>query len=270
MLYKFKVPFDTQTVLLYTSYRHIYGDSAKGKGQYSDVKNALTSGESQYIKANGKFWAHGRATGGAPIFITKISDVGRQKAGQKYISTHKGRLTDFDFHPFIETLIATGSDDTKVNISKFPSEGLTENITTPEISIAGHKKKISLIRFHPSANNVIASASYDRTVKIWNIENAACLGTMSECKDNIYSMDWNKDGSMLAVTGKDKVLRVYDPRQQDSAIKIEGAFGGIKSRYTMSPYQFILCFACFHIMFPFISLFAVHCSQLLLSIENIQ
>jgi len=94
---------------------------------------------------------------------------------------------------------------------------------------AGHKKKISLIRFHPSANNVIASASYDRTVKIWNIENAACLGTMSECKDNIYSMDWNKDGSMLAVTGKDKVLRVYDPRQQDSAIKIEGAFGGIKS-----------------------------------------
>merc|ERR1719499_1511090 len=34
---------------------------------------------------------------------------------------------------------------------------------------------------------------------------------------------------MLAITSKDKVLRIYDPRKEDAAIKIVGAFGGIKS-----------------------------------------
>jgi coronin-1B/1C/6 len=212
-----------------SKFRHIYGESARQKDQYSDIKGALTSGESQYIKANAKFWAFGKSTGGAPLFVRKLSDVGRSKLGAKYISTHKGRLIDFDFHPFIDTIVATSSDDCKVNINAFPSDGLTDNVTSPEISITGHKKKVALIKFHPAANNVIASASYDRTIKVWNIENAACIGTMTDCNDNIYSMSWNKDGSLLAATSKDKVLRLYDPRKQDAAMKIDGAFGGIKS-----------------------------------------
>ena len=215
------------------SMRHIYGQAAKRPGQYGDLQRALTSGESQYVKCNGKFWAYGKSTGGAPVFVRRLADVGRQPKDAKYVSTHKGRLTDFDFHPFIENIIATSSDDCKVNINQFPIDGLTEHVTKASGYMSGHKKKVSLIKFHPAANNVIASASYDRTVKIWNIETSACLGTMSECGDNIYSMDWNKDGSMLGVTGKDKILRVYDPRQQDSVLEIE-AFGGIKSRYTPS------------------------------------
>jgi len=212
-----------------SKFRHIYGEAARQKDQYSDIKGALTSGESQYIKANSKFWAYGKSTGGAPLFIRKLSDVGRSQLGAKYISTHKGRLIDFDFHPFIDTLVATASDDCKVNINAFPADGLTDNVTSPEISITGHKKKVGLIKFHPAANNVIASASYDRTIKVWNIENAACIGTMGDSKDNIYSMDWNKDGSLLASTSKDKVLRIYDPRKPDAAMNVNGAFGGIKS-----------------------------------------
>ena len=217
------------------SYRHIFGDPAKKKGQYTGIKGALCSGEGNYIKANGKYFAYGKTTGGAPVYIRKLSDVGRQNANAEYISTHQGRLTDFDFHPFIETLIATASEDCKVNINKFPSEGITERITNPEISIAGHKKKISLIKFHPSANNIIASASFDQTVKIFNVENGACIGTMSDCQQNIYSMDWNKDGSMLAVTAKDKTMRVYDPRQQNAVLAIP-VFDGLKARYVSCPY----------------------------------
>lgn len=212
-----------------SKFRHIYGEAAKGKDQFSDIKNALTSGESQYVKANGKFMAYGKANGGAPVYVRGLKDVGRTKANAFYISTHKGRLTDFDFHPFVETLIATCSDDCKVNINKFPKEGLSANITKAEIEIKGHKKKVSLIKFNPSANNVIASASYDRTVKVFNIENAAAISSFDAFKDNIYSLAWNKDGSMLAATSKDKCLRIYDPRQVDAAVTVDAAFGGIKS-----------------------------------------
>jgi len=212
-----------------SKFRHIYGDAAKGKDQYSDIKNALTSGESQYVKANAKFFAYGKASGGAPLYIRKLTEVGRTKANTKSISTHKGRLTDFDFHPFVETLVATAADDCKVNINKFPKEGITEQIQKAEIEIKGHKKKLCLVKFNPAANNIIASASYDRTVKVFNIENAACLNTFDQFKDNIYSMAWNRNGSQLAVTSKDKCLRIYDPRKPDEAQGVVGAFGGIKS-----------------------------------------
>eukprot|EP00484_Ammonia_sp_Unknown_P019886 CAMPEP_0197026456 /NCGR_PEP_ID=MMETSP1384-20130603/6533_1 /TAXON_ID=29189 /ORGANISM="Ammonia sp." /LENGTH=460 /DNA_ID=CAMNT_0042455121 /DNA_START=158 /DNA_END=1540 /DNA_ORIENTATION=+ len=212
-----------------SKFRHIWGDCAKQKDSYSDIKNALTSGESQYVKANARFLAYGKTAGGAPIYVRLLSNPGRTAASPNYVATHKGKLTDFDFHPFIDNMIATAGDDCKVNINKFPKEGLTEKVTKAENEIKGHRKKISLILFNPSANSIIASASYDRTVKIFNIENAATVATFDQCQDNIYSMAWNRDGSMLAVTGKDKCLRVYDPRKADDAITINEAFGGIKS-----------------------------------------
>eukprot|EP01083_Nonionella_stella_P310894 1106518_1 len=52
--------------------------------------------------------------------------------------------------------------------------------------------------------------------------------TYSELKDNIYSMAWNYDGSQLAITGKDKKLRIFDPRQSDEAAIVE-SFQGLKS-----------------------------------------
>eukprot|EP01084_Bolivina_argentea_P276477 471755_1 len=128
-------------------------------------------------------------------------------------------LTDFDFHPFIETSVATGADDCKVNNTQFLSNELTENINKSVMGLKGHRKKISLIKFNPAANNKIASPSYDRTVKVFNIENAAILSNYDQFKDNIYSITWNKD----------KILRVYDPRKPDEATIIPGAFGGINA-----------------------------------------
>ena len=42
-------------------------------------------------------------------------------------------------------------------------------------------------------------------------------------------MQWSYDGSQMAVTGKDRQLRVFDPRSPDEAQSVE-AFEGTKSR----------------------------------------
>eukprot|EP00488_Nonionellina_sp_1-RS-2012_P002348 TRINITY_DN4473_c0_g1_i1.p1 TRINITY_DN4473_c0_g1~~TRINITY_DN4473_c0_g1_i1.p1 ORF type:complete len:158 (+),score=31.69 TRINITY_DN4473_c0_g1_i1:190-663(+) len=52
--------------------------------------------------------------------------------------------------------------------------------------------------------------------------------TYSDSKDNIYSLEWNYDGSQIAITGKDKMLRLFDPRIPDEASSIE-SFDGTKS-----------------------------------------
>ena len=41
-------------------------------------------------------------------------------------------------------------------------------------------------------------------------------------------MEWNNDGSMIGVTSKDKSLRIFDPRTNESVICINDIFTGSK------------------------------------------
>jgi len=82
---------------------------------------------------------------------------------------------------------------------------------------------------------MLASASFDRTVKLWNIETSEVVMTYSEAKDNIYSMEWNYDGSQLAITGKDKMLRIFDPRKPDEAVSVASVEGSKSSKVFWMP-----------------------------------
>jgi coronin-1B/1C/6 len=107
-------------------------------------------------------------------------------------------------------------------------EGMKVAITKPDVLMKGHAKKVALVQFNPTANSILASGSFDRSVKIWNIETAECVHTFNDMKDNVYSLEWNADGSQLAVTGKDRKLRIFDPRVADEAACVN-AFEGTKS-----------------------------------------
>jgi len=209
-------------------FRHVYGAAAKSDKQFTEIKNPLTSGESRYVSANNKFIAVSKSAGGGPVYILRNDQPGRVPMNKATLSVQKGKAWDHDFHPFIPNMIATVSDDCSVAVTAFPEEGLTENITKPDVLMQGHGKKVVLCQFNPSANSLLASASYDRTVKLWNIETQSNIMTFKESGDNIYSLEWNYDGSQLAVTGKDKQLRIFDPRIPDEASSVQ-AFEGSKS-----------------------------------------
>merc|ERR1712130_588477 len=61
------------------------------------------------------------------------------------------------------------------------------------------------------------------------------MGTYSEPKDNIYSLEWNHDGSQLAITGKDKKLRIFDPRKPDEAVSVNSVEGSKSSKVFWMP-----------------------------------
>ena len=102
---------------------------------------------------------------------------------------------------------------------------------------------------------VFSSASFDRSVRVWDVEkltsvctfvfmyvehllstqfpkklNNEILCTFSQHEDTIYSMEWNKNGSMLGTTSKDKQIRIFDPRSDENVSKTDG-FGGSKSSH---------------------------------------
>jgi len=47
---------------------------------------------------------------------------------------------------------------------------------------------------------------------LWNVESAECIQTIAVHPDTIFSISWNRDGSLFATTCKDKCIRVIDPR----------------------------------------------------------
>lgn len=214
-------------------FRHIYGEPAKPEQQFLEIKKPLTSGEGPYVKANDKFFAVSKSSGGGQLYVKRLDQPGRLSPNEPCVapSQHKGKIWDFDFYPFTRDSshkIASAGDDCRICITEIPDDGLTENITEANTVLEGHGKKVALVQWHPSAGNILASGGFDRCVKVWDCTNEVCVATYDQLGDNIYSLEWNKDGSQIACTGKDKQLRMFDPRDLDEISCVE-AFEGAKS-----------------------------------------
>jgi coronin-1B/1C/6 len=210
-----------------SSYRHVHGEPAKPEGTFQDLR-VQSSGDGDFVTANATYFAISCAGGGGPVQIHAHDKPGRVGAKPK-IAVHKGKVLDFQFHPFIDTMIATASEDCYVKVTSFPEGGPTETITTATATLEGHQKKAHITRFHPTSNNVLATASFDSTVKVWDIEAQAEVLNCDAHGDVVTSFDWNTDGSMAATACKDKKFRLFDPRQSAIATECDGFAGSKKS-----------------------------------------
>uniref|UniRef100_A0A8C4Y027 Coronin n=1 Tax=Gopherus evgoodei TaxID=1825980 RepID=A0A8C4Y027_9SAUR len=89
------------------------------------------------------------------------------------------------------------------------------NITEPIVTLEGHSKRVGIITWHPTARNVLLSAGGDNLLILWNVGTGEMLLTLDDMHgDLIYNVCWNRTGSLLVTTCKDKHVRVIDPRKQ--------------------------------------------------------
>lgn len=125
------------------------------------------------------------------------------------------KVQDLAWNPFHAWVLATAGSDGNIRLWKLPEHGLTGDINpdNAETTLSGHGKRVDTISWHPSAVNVLASGGPDSTVRVWDVtastEKVKVAGII---KDAVDSVAWNWDGSLLAVTSRDKKLRLLDPR----------------------------------------------------------
>jgi len=141
-----------------------------------------------------------------------------------FLLATKEPFLDLDFNPFNDDILATSSEDTKINIWNIAGgfEGHKSDVAQV---LSGHTKKVGTIKWHPVAENVIASSATDYVVKVWDVETGKGVCRVDGHTAIIQSCEWNYDGSRLVTNAKDKQVRILDPRGQTIVSSCESHVG---------------------------------------------
>ncbi|NXX96238.1 CORO6 protein, partial [Centropus bengalensis] len=141
--------------------------------------------------------------------------TGRVDKNHPLVTGHTAPVLDIDWCPHNDNVIASASEDTTVMVWQIPDYVPVRNITEPVVTLEGHSKRVGIISWHPTARNVLLSAGCDNLVILWNVGTGEMLLVLEDMHtDLIYNVGWNRNGSLLVTTCKDKKVRVIDPRKQ--------------------------------------------------------
>lgn len=187
---------------------------AKKDEWISNVRGGSISSQGSHIKASSKLVVFSTEQAGGGIL--GLSSVKPGTDGQwtvTYVSCHSDLVSDMDFSPFDESLLATCSCDETVKLwrlcdpeSAQPSEA--------ELTLHPGHGKLELVLFHPTSSGLLAIGATNSPL-VWDTSrDDAPLAVLEQHRDQLQSLSWKQDGSLLVSSCKDKMLRVFDPRAQ--------------------------------------------------------
>ena len=110
-------------------------------------------------------------------------------------------MSSSDFLPDLPNYDPEPADGVRVGESPVPG------LTLKRI-LRGHTSWIGRIAWSPDGK-FLASPSDDETIRIWDVEQGACLKVLNGHKDTVVSVSWSPDGKMLASSSNDSTIRIW-------------------------------------------------------------
>lgn len=187
---------------------------AKKDEWISNVRGGSISCQGNHIKASSKLVVFStEQAGGGMLGLSSVKPGPDGQWTVTHISCHSELVSDMDFSPFDENLLTTCSGDETVKLwrlcdpeSAQPSEA--------EVTLHPGHGKLELVLFHPTTSGLLAVGATNSPL-VWDTSRQdAPLAVLEQHSDQLQSLSWKQDGSLLASSCKDKMLRVFDPRAQ--------------------------------------------------------
>ncbi|XP_039363739.1 coronin-6 isoform X2 [Mauremys reevesii] len=206
----------SRRVVRQSKFRHVFGQPVKADQMYEDIRVSKVTWDSSFCAVNPKFVAIIVESGGGGAFmVLPLAKTGRVDKNYPLVTGHTAPVLDIDWCPHNDNVIASASEDTTVMVWQIPDYVPMRNLTEPIVTLEGHSKRVGIITWHPTARNVLLSAGGDNLLILWNVGTGEMLLTLDDMHgDLIYNVCWNRTGSLLVTTCKDKHVRVIDPRKQ--------------------------------------------------------
>ncbi|XP_042209548.1 coronin-7-like [Homarus americanus] len=187
----------------------------------SDIKVGAPQSCGNHIKASAAFIAFNvENRGGGSLGLVPLDYKGRVDSSTPLIHGHSDLITDFNFSPFDDGLLATSSTDANVRVWHIPEAGLTESLSDPEYSLPQFDKRVENVLFHPTTEFLLTVAYFD-TVKLWDIKHEKEVYSFSGHEDQVQNTSWDGTGSLFVSTSRDRTIRIVDPRADKVAYEAE-------------------------------------------------
>lgn len=203
----------------------------KGEGWVLDISVGAPQSFGNHIKASALhkvFSVDNR--GGGSLGVLPLDDTGKKSKNCPLLHAHSEFITDFDFCPYDDGLLATCSHDATIKIWRIPDGGIVPNVPqNPEIVLHPGKSRIENLAFNPAVDCLLAAAT-DSAVQIWDLVKQSELGINLRHDELIQSLSWRGDGNQLVSSGRDKKLRVWDPRAPSHLLHAPGHANNRDSR----------------------------------------
>ncbi|XP_014784002.1 coronin-7 isoform X1 [Octopus bimaculoides] len=185
-----------------------------------------------HIKANSFYMVFNVDNlGGGALGILPLNSTGRQGPDLPLLSAHSDYVADFDFSPFDDNLLITGSHDCTVKLWQLPSssKNLKNSLNLNSQIVCTEERKIENVLWNPVAEGILAVSSAE-SVRLYDVSSCKKSLSLDEHSDMVQAIAWKGDGSMLATTCKDKLIRTLDPRAQTVCQELKGHAGQKESR----------------------------------------
>ncbi|KAG8506484.1 Coronin-7, partial [Galemys pyrenaicus] len=212
-----------------------------GAGWISDVRAGTAPSYGNQIKSSCSLIAFNSDRAGV-LGIVPLDGQGEHKGHVTHLGCHSGvvsaarglgeawtqltalpppdLVTDLDFSPFDDFLLATGSADRTVSerlvkVWRLPLPG---QAPPPQagLVLGPEAAQVEVLQFHPAADGVLVSAA-GRAVKVWDLARQQPLSELEAHGDLVQAAVWSRDGALVGTACKDKQLRIFDPRAQPKA-----------------------------------------------------
>ncbi|KAL3188432.1 hypothetical protein MRX96_003412 [Rhipicephalus microplus] len=175
----------------------------KGEGWVLDISVGAPQSFGNHIKASALHKVFSVDNRGGSLGVLPLDDTGKKSRNCPLLHAHSEFITDFEFCPYDDGLLATCSHDATSRI---------ENLS-----------------FNPAVDCLLAAAT-DSALQIWDLVNQSELGTNLKHNELVQSLSWRGDGNQLVSSGRDKKLRVWDPRAPSESLHAPGHANNRDSR----------------------------------------
>jgi len=124
--------------------------------------------------------------------------------------------------------IACGYGDGVTRIFNLETGKLSFSLSG-SLALAGaiDEMPVTALKWRPQSSqlktqNVLVTCQADGSLKHWHVTSGKCLHARCDDSENhLYCLDFNADGTLLAVAGRDCHVRVYDETTKSLAVKMK-------------------------------------------------
>ena len=175
---------------------------------------------SQLLRVN-KQWVGIPWTGIGKIAVWPLSKSGKML--NPIFCDYGGNIIDYFFDPFDENRLFIGGEDGRIKVFKIEGD---KAIKTQDFM--AHQRRLTALVPNTFINNCILSIGAEPCIKMWDVEKEEVILTLEGFGDIINNISFNSTGEKLAVSCRDKQLRIFNMRTGELEKAIEVTQNGGK------------------------------------------